>query len=262
MIAADGIHSAVRSEFNPNEGLPIPSGRIMWRGCVESEPYLDGRTQVMIGHREQRAVIYPMSDQGCSPGKVLINWLVILGGQELKHQRENWDLAVSKERFFAPFADWNFDWIRVADLIEATQDIYEYPKADRNPLERWTVGRVTLLGDAAHPMRPIGSQAGTQAVMDARVLAKELATAKSIPEGLLSYDNIRRPPMNKVMLMNREYGPEIVMQMAEDKAPQGFSDIHEIIPHSQLEEIALSFKKAAGFDPAELNARPSLSVSR
>jgi 2-polyprenyl-6-methoxyphenol hydroxylase-like FAD-dependent oxidoreductase len=111
-------------------------------------------------------------------------------------------------------------------------------------------------------MRPIGSQAGTQAVMDARVLAKELATAKSIPDGLLSYDNIRRPPMNKVMLMNREYGPEIVMQMAEDKAPQGFSDINQIIPHSQLEEIALSFKKAAGFDPAELNARPSLSVSR
>lgn len=261
LIGADGVHSAVRRIFNPDEGLPVSSGRIMWRGAVIAKPYLDGRTQVMIGYRDQRAVVYPMSEKGVPPGMQLINWLVILGGQGLEHRREDWDLAVRKERFFPPFAGWNFPWIRLADMIEATQEIFEYPKADREPLPRWTVGRVTLLGDAAHPMRPIGSQAGTQAVVDARVLARALAeSGGDARAGLQRYDDERRPLMNEVVLRNREYGPEIVMQMAEERAPDGFARIEDVIPRQELEEIARSFKVAAGFDPDTLNNRPSYSV--
>ncbi len=263
LLGADGIHSAVRRIFNPSEGLPISSGRIMWRGALLTRPYLDGRTQVMIGHREQRAVIYPMSEQLAPPGLQLINWLVVLGEQGLEHQREDWDLVVRKDRFFKPFADWNFPWIRVAEMIEATKEIFEYPKADREPLPRWTVGRVTLLGDAAHPMRPIGSQAGTQAVVDARVLAQALAlSGADVCTGLRRYDDERRPVMNEVVLRNRNYGPEIVMQMAEERAPAGFDRIEDVIPQRELEEIAHSFKVAAGFDPETLNKRPSYSVTR
>lgn len=261
LIGADGVHSVVRRFFNPDEGLPVSSGRIMWRGALLAKPYLDGRTQVMIGHREQRAVVYPMSEKHAPPGMQLINWLVILGDQGLEHRREDWDLAVRKERFFPPFAGWNFPWISLADMIEGTEEIFEYPKADREPLARWTVGRITLLGDAAHPMRPIGSQAGTQAVVDARVLTQALAEAGGdVRAGLQRYDDERRPVMNEVVLRNREYGPEIVMQMAEERAPGGFARIEDVIPRQELEEIARSFKVAAGFDPETLNNRRSYDV--
>ena len=262
LIGADGIHSAVRRQFYPNEGLPVSSGRIQWRGAIEAEPFLDGRTQVMIGHREQRAVIYPMSRRTAQGGRSLINWLTILGNQSNVMERESWDRKVPKERFFEPFKDWNFSWIKLADLISGTKEIFEYPKSDRDPLPRWSFGRVTLVGDAAHPMRPIGSQAGSQAIVDARVVAQALAALKSPEKALAAYEAERRPVMNALILKNREFGPEIVMQMAEERAPDGFDDIEDIIPRRELEDIARSFKVAARFDPKTVNTRPSYSVKR
>ena len=130
---------------------------MIWRGKIEAEPYLDGRTQVMIGHRDQRAVIYPMSEELRKRGSSLINWAVVLGGQYNEDEREVWDRLALKERFIRHFQDWNFEWIKFKDLMSATQEIFEYPKSDRNPLLQWTFGRVTLMGDAAHPMRPISN---------------------------------------------------------------------------------------------------------
>jgi 2-polyprenyl-6-methoxyphenol hydroxylase-like FAD-dependent oxidoreductase len=203
-----------------------------------------------------------MSKKIAAMGKSQINWLTVLGGQWNLDKQEVWDRRVPKERFFAPFADWNFGWIDVAGLIEQTTDIYEHPKVDRDALPKWSFGRVTLLGDAAHPMRPIGSQAGTQAIIDARVLAKALAASPlDSARALVDYEKDRLPVVTEVMLRNREYGPEIVMQMAEERAPNGFTSIEEIIPRHELETIARDFKIAAGFDPAILNQRPSLSVA-
>jgi 5-methylphenazine-1-carboxylate 1-monooxygenase len=262
LIGADGIHSRVRRLLHPNEGPAVDSGRVQWRGAAIADPYLDGRTQVMIGHREQRAVIYPMSKKVAETGKSLINWLTVLGGQWKLDKLEVWDRRVSKDRFFPPFAGWDFGWIDVVGLIESTEDIYEYPKVDRDPLPQWSFGRVTLLGDAAHPMRPIGSQAGTQAIVDARVLAKSLAASRHDPvRALIDYEKDRLPLTSAVTIRNREYGPEVVMQMAEERAPKGFKSIDEVIPRVELERIALDFKIAAGFDPEFLNARPSLSVA-
>lgn len=262
LIGADGIHSAVRAQLYPDEGPPVSSGRIQWRGVIEAEPFLDGRTHVTIGSRDRRAVIYPISERARARGRSLINWVTVLGRQQASGEVGTWQRHAGKERFFAQFRDWNFDWIPFADLISATHEIYEYPKDDRDPLPRWSFGRVTLLGDAAHPMRPIGSQAGSQAVVDARVLAMTLASEPTVEQGLLAYEKIRLPVMNAVILRNREFGPSIIMDMAEERAPRGFTDVEKVIPRRELEEIALAFKVAAGFDPSSLNRRPSYSVKR
>jgi 2-polyprenyl-6-methoxyphenol hydroxylase-like FAD-dependent oxidoreductase len=260
LVGADGIHSAVRAQLYPQEGPPVSSGRIQWRGVVEADPFLDGRSQVTIGSRNRRAVIYPISEKANRRGRSLINWVTVLGQQMTAGQPGSWDRRVTKERFFAHFRDWNFDWIPFADLVAATGEIYEYPKDDRDPLPRWSFGRVTLLGDAAHPMRPIGSQAGSQAVVDARVLALALATAGSIEQALAAYERERLPVMNAMILKNREFGPSIIMDMAEERAPNGFTDVESVIHRNELEEISRSFKIAAGFDPAMLNQRASLST--
>ena len=261
LIGADGIHSTVRRCLYPDEGPPLFSGRMIWRGSVEAEPFLDGRTQVMIGHRDQRAVVYPMSCEAQDRGRSLINWAVVLGNRWSEDERENWDRTTTKAAFYRVFENWNFNWIRFADLIAATKEIFEYPKSDRDPLPRWTVGRVTLLGDAAHPMRPVGSQAGSQAIMDARVLAYCVANEPTAELGLLRYESVRLGPMNAVILKTREFGPEIVMQMAEERAPDGFGRAEDVIPRKELEEIAHSFKLAAGLDPAALNQRASYQVA-
>jgi 5-methylphenazine-1-carboxylate 1-monooxygenase len=262
LIGADGIHSAVRAQLYPKEGPPVSSGRIQWRGVVEAEPFLDGRSHVTIGSRNCRAVVYPISESARQRGRSVVNWVTVLGQQAASRQPGTWDRRANRERFFAHFRDWNFDWLAFADLVAATEDIFEYPKDDRDPLPRWSFGRVTLLGDAAHPMRPIGSQAGSQAVVDSRVLALALATAGSIEDGLLAYERQRLPIMNEIILRNREFGPSIIMDMAEERAPDGFSNIEDVIPRHELEEISRSFKIAAGFDPEQLNRRASYAVKR
>lgn len=261
LIGADGIHSQVRAQLYPNEGGPVSSGRIQWRGVVEAEPFLDGRTQVTIGSSQCRAVIYPMSEKVRKAGRSLINWITVLGRQSASEVPGAWDRKAKKERFFRHFETWNFDWIPFADLITKTDEIFEYPKDDREPLPQWTFGRVTLLGDAAHPMRPVGSQAGSQAVVDARVLAFELARVREPLRGLAAYEAARLQTMNAMILRNRQFGPSIIMEMAEERAPNGFKNIEDIISRSELEAISSSFKSAAGFDPDQLNRRSSYDVT-
>ena len=251
----------MRRQLYPHEGRPTYSGRTQWRGSIEAAPFLDGRTQVMIGHLEQRAVVYPISKQAAQRGRSRINWLALLGHRS-DDERESWDRRVPKERFFAPFTGWNFDWIPLADLISATEEIFEYPESDRDPLPRWSFGRVTLMGDAAHPMRPIGSQAGSQGIVDARVLVQAIGKGGDPAQALRAYEAERLPAMNEVVRRNRNFGAEIVMQTAEERAPDGFTKIEDVIPRRELEEIALSFKVAAGFDPDTVNNRPSYAVKR
>jgi 5-methylphenazine-1-carboxylate 1-monooxygenase len=262
LVGCDGIHSAVRAQLYPDEGSPVSTGRIQWRGVVEAEPFLDGRTHVTMGFSQRRAVVYPISRRAADRGRSRINWLAVLGGQFVSGERASWDRKVSKDRFFEHFRNWNFGWIDFADLICRTSDIYEYPKGDRDPLPRWSFGRVTLLGDAAHPMLPIGAQAGSQAIVDARLLAFALATAPTPERALEQYDAQRRPAMNAVTLRNREFGPAIVMELAEQRAPDGFKNIGDVIARRELEDISRAYKIAAGFDPEVLNKRPSLTVPR
>ena len=142
-------------------------------------------------------------------------------------------------------------------LIQRTSSIYEFPLVDRDPVDKWSFGRVTLVGDAAHPMQPIGSQAGSQAIIDARALTASLLATKDPVEALLRYDSERRPTMNDITLRNRQFGPEAALQLAEERAPNGLVDIEDVISRSELETITASFSSAAGLGVTAVNGRPS-----
>ena len=260
LIGCDGIHSSVRTQLYPHEGPPRSSGRIQWRGVVEGEPFLGGRTHVTMGFSQRRAVVYPVSRKAAGRGRSLINWVAVLGKQSASGVRATWDRKVPKDRFFRQFKDWNFGWIKFADLICDTDEIYEFPKDDRDPLPRWSFGRVTLVGDAAHTMLPIGAQAGSQAIVDARVLAFALATTRMAEQALELYEQQRRPIMNAVTMRNRKFGPAIVMEIAEQRAPQGFARIEDVMTYRELADIAHAYKVEAGFDPTAVNQRASSTV--
>lgn len=154
------------------------------------------------------------------------------------------------------FADWTFDWLDVPGLIAAAEAAYEYPMVDRDPLPSWSRDDVVLLGDAAHAMYPVGSNGASQAIIDARVLAHSLATTG----GTAAYEELRRPATTALQLANRQQGPEVVMRLAHERAPDGFDDIEQVVPLAERTEIAAAYKRTAGFDPVLLNSRPSWSV--
>lgn len=259
MIGADGIHSVVRRTFYPHEGPPRFSGRLLWRGCIEAEPFLGGRTMAQIGHRNQKFVTYPISRRLHDAGGALVNWIAELAVPGDTPQRQDWSRRVDASVFSEPFAGWRFDWLDIPWLIANTEAIFEYPMADRDPLPRWTHGRVTLLGDAAHPMYPIGSNGASQAILDAEAMAAALVDhgfgrAGSDPSaGFAAYEAARREATGRIVLGNRAGGPDEVLDLAEQRAPQGFAQVHDVIPREELEAIAARYKQLAGFSTEQVN---------
>lgn len=260
VVACDGIHSPLRAQAYPDEGPPIWNRRVLWRATTRAAPYLDGRTMVMAGHQDVKFVCYPIDETG---EDAVINWIAELRfADEATWRREDWNRPGRLEDFLPVFEGWRFPWLDVPALIRGAEAIYEYPLVDRDPVDRWTFGRVTLLGDAAHPMYPIGSNGASQAILDARTLAYDLATAPDAETALARYEAARRPPTSGLVLANRGNGPEQVMQMAEERAPHGFAHIHDVISPAELEGVAANYKRLAGFDPEALSRRPSLTPLR
>jgi 2-polyprenyl-6-methoxyphenol hydroxylase-like FAD-dependent oxidoreductase len=259
LIAADGIHSAARRAFYPDEGPPRWNGAVMWRGVAEAGQVLDGNTMIMAGHSRQKFVCYPIGR--ARGGLHLINFVAELRFEATELQeREDWNKPGKLADFLPVFEDWHFDWLDVPALIRAAPLTYVYPMVDRDPLPRWSHGPVTLLGDAAHPMYPIGSNGASQAILDARVLTGCLRHYQSDPErGLTRYDEIRREATSAIVLANRVQGPEASMQLVEDRAPDGFADLHDVVSRDELQAIADRYKQVAGFSIAELNARAPLA---
>jgi 2-polyprenyl-6-methoxyphenol hydroxylase-like FAD-dependent oxidoreductase len=254
LVGADGIHSAVRRQLYPHEGEPRFAQQVLWRAAVEADPFLDGRTMAIAGHFHQRMIAYPIGR--AAGGKLLTNWICQMTVSD-RAPREDWNRRVAKENVLAAFDGWQFSWLDLPALIGRSHDIYEFPLVDRDPVSAWTFGRVTLLGDAAHPMQPIGGQAGSQAILDARALARALIETDDPAAALARYDAERRPAMNDIILRNRNLGPEAAMQLAEERAPNGFSRVEDVISQDELDVIAKSFAAAAGLDVETVNHRPS-----
>jgi 2-polyprenyl-6-methoxyphenol hydroxylase-like FAD-dependent oxidoreductase len=262
LIGCDGIHSTLRARFAPGEGPPKWNGAILWRGVTESTPFLDGRTMIMAGHERQKFVCYPISREAFDRGRALVNWIAELRyDPDHAWRREDWNRPGRLEEFLPLFESWQFGWLDVPALIRDARACFEYPMVDRDPLPNWGSGRVTLLGDAAHPMYPIGSNGASQAILDARVLTREIRTHGAGPEALVAYTAERNPATARIVLANRANGPEQVMQLVEERAPSGYGRIEEILSVAELEGAAAGYKRLAGFDRETLNGRPPIVVS-
>jgi 2-polyprenyl-6-methoxyphenol hydroxylase-like FAD-dependent oxidoreductase len=259
LIGADGIHSSMRAKLYPQEGAPIWNGRILWRGVTFGEPFLSGRTMIMAGHETLKFVCYPISRAASEKGRPMINWIAERHlPPDYQWRREDYNRVGKLEEFLHYFESWKFDWLDVPSLIRTAEYCYEYPLVDRDPLDKWTFGRVTLIGDAAHPMYPIGSNGASQAILDARVLAREILANGETPAALEAYEAERRPATTQLVLLNRKNGPEQVMQLVEERAPNGFAKVTDVLTREELEGIAANYKKVAGFQVDALNAKPPI----
>ena len=259
LIAADGIHSAVREKLYPQEGPPIWNGRILWRGITAADAFLTGRTMIMAGHEVLKFVCYPISKAPDASGKYQINWVAERHmPPTYQWRREDYNRTARLEEFLPWFTGWKFDWLDVPGLIRNCAHAYEYPLVDRDPLDRWTFGKVTLLGDAAHPMYPVGSNGASQAILDARVLTREMLAHGPTHTALLAYEAERRPATTDLVMLNRRNGPEQVMQLVEERAPDGYKVVTDVLSLKELEDIAANYKRVAGFQVEALNAKPPI----
>ena len=255
LIAADGIHSAMRGQFYPNEGPPKFAGIILHRGVTKAKPFLSGSSMIMAGSADKKFVAYPIQNFD-EEGNQLINWIADLRvSAEENIMPQDWNRRADKNKLLREFGDWHFDWLDVPSLINDADAIYEFPMSDRDPLPQWSFGHITLLGDAAHPMYPIGSNGASQAILDAECLTESLQNNNDIEIALKEYEAIRLPATAKIVLQNRQMGPEQVMQIVEERAPDGFENLYDVISQEELESIAARYKQIAGFDKEALNKK-------
>ena len=260
VIGADGIHSAVRRQFYQHEGRPIWNGVSLFRSTTLLQAGSFDPRMLWAGHSEQKFIAYPIARDGDG---VLLNWVCDLRtGEPGAEPFEDWNRTAPREQLLARYGGWCWQGIDVPALIAAGGEVYEFPMVDRDPLPAWSFGRVTLAGDAAHPMYPIGSNGATQGIIDARALAFFLATMAKPEAALAAYDQARRPPTSAVVLGNRAGGPDRVLEVARQRAGDPASDLDAKVPMAERAEIAAGYKQLAGFDPASLNARASWSVAR
>jgi 5-methylphenazine-1-carboxylate 1-monooxygenase len=255
LLAADGIHSTVRATLFPEEGPPRWNGVMMWRGALDWPQFLTGRSMIIAGGTAAKLVVYPIAE-GATPGTRLTNWaMCVTTGQagESPPRREDWsrpgnpaDIAQVVDLFNVPEVD-------ARALIGATARFFEYPMCDRDPLPYWTQGRVTLLGDAAHPMYPMGSNGVGQATLDAKCLAEALSRHTDPAAALLEYQDERLPKTAEVVRRNRKGGPEGVIDEVERRAPTGFDRLENVITNEELEAIVQGYARTAGFAREQVN---------
>jgi 2-polyprenyl-6-methoxyphenol hydroxylase-like FAD-dependent oxidoreductase len=257
LIGADGIHSTVRVTLFPDDGPPVWNGVMLWRGAREWPVYADGRTMLVAGGNAAKFVVYPLHrDAGC-PDMRLTNWAVAArtgDGSGPPPRREDWNRPGHLDEVL-PFVRDHFriSLVDAEALVKETEHIFEYPMCDREPLPRWSFGRVTLLGDAAHPMYPTGSNGASQAILDAAALARHLRSKSSITDALAAYDAERRPVTEAVVYANRHGGSEGVIDLVEARAPNGFDDLDGVASYAERAAIVAGYARLAGYTREQVN---------
>jgi len=227
------------------------NGWVMYRGTTRAEPFLTGATMIILGDETQRIVVYPIA-----PG--LLNWLLVRPrGEAAAAELGNWNVGVAPEVVASLVERYRFDWLDIHRLIGSASEAYEYPMADIDPLPRWVFGRCVLLGDSAHAMYPFGSNGASQAILDARVLAWQIATAGTIDEALHGYEAQRRPVASGVQLANRRQAGDVMAKVSAMARSGAHGDAA-----TELKDAERNYRQLAGFDVDELNNRKSWTAQR
>jgi len=257
LIGADGIHSAVRAQMHPAQPPIHWGGAVMWRGTTWAKPIRTGSSFVGLGTHRQRMVFYPISHPDPQTGLAIINWIaeVTMDNAEGWKQR-GWFRQVSVDDFLHHFANWTWDWLDVPALIRQANTVFENPMIDRDPVSTWQDGPVALLGDAAHAMYPTGSNGGSQAIVDARVLGAAIVEHGVTQEALAAYDNKLCGPISQLILRNRGAGPFGLLNTVDERCGGTFDNIDDVIPPEERAEFMAGYKAAAGFAIEKLNAAP------
>jgi 2-polyprenyl-6-methoxyphenol hydroxylase-like FAD-dependent oxidoreductase len=250
-IACDGINSAIRRQFYPAEGEPRYSGVNMWRGVTRWKPMLSGASMVRAGWLSHgKMVIYPIRPAG-GDGMQLVNWVAEI--ETPKHLKRDWNRAGALDDFIGAFADWHFDWLDVPAFIRAADMVLEFPMVDQDPLPRWSFGRITLLGDAAHPMVPRGSNGAGQAILDARALTVALKEFSDPVAALGAYEAQRLEATTKIVLTNRSNPPDAILrEVFERTRDRPFACIDDVISRDELAAMSDSYKRIAGYSKEAL----------
>ena len=257
LIGADGIHSAIRSQMNPTQPPIHWGGAIMWRGTSLAPPVRTGASFVGLGTNRQRVVFYPISPADPDTGLATINWIAeITVDSSEGWGKGDWNRRVDAPEVVAHFQGWDFGWLDVPELIRSANAIYEYPMIDRDPIPSWRDGRVALLGDAAHPMYPTGSNGATQAIVDARVLGAAILEHGVNETALQAYDEQLCEPISAVVLRNRGAGPFGILNIVDERCGSVFDNIDDVVSRAEMDEFLAGYKQAAGYAIDSLNAAP------
>jgi len=259
LIAADGIHSAVRALMYPDQPPIQWGGAIMWRGVTRAKPIRTGASFVGFGTHRHRVVFYPISQPDPDTGLADINWIAEItvdntGGW----QHGDWNKKVKHEDFIHHFQDWQQDWIDVPGMLLGAEDVYEYPMIDRDPIPSWMDGNVALLGDAAHAMYPTGSNGATQALIDARMLGAAILEKGVTTAALNTYDEQLSKPIGEVVLRNRGAGPFVLLNELDKRCGGLFDDIETVFPAEERNALMQGYKSAAGYAMEKLNSSPAI----
>jgi 2-polyprenyl-6-methoxyphenol hydroxylase-like FAD-dependent oxidoreductase len=257
LIGADGIHSAIRAQMHPAQPPIHWGGAIMWRGTTLAKPIRSGASFVGLGTHKQRVVFYPISHPDPETGLAMVNWIaeVTLDNSD-GWKQSGWFRQVGIDTFIHHFDNWVWDWLDVPALIRQSDAAFENPMIDRDPVPTWQDGPVVLIGDAAHAMYPTGSNGGSQAIVDARLLGAEMVTHGVTPSALAAFDARLCGPISQLILRNRGAGPFGLLNMVDERCGGTFDNIDDVIPAAERAEFMAGYKAAAGFAIESLNSAP------
>ena len=257
LVAADGIHSAARARMHPRQPPIHWGGAIMWRGTSPGVPVRTGASFVGLGTHRQRIVFYPISPPDPETGLATINWVAEITVDNADGwSKGDWSHRAELDDFIHHFEGWDYGWLNVPELLSAAGEVFEYPMIDRDPVATWRDGNVVLLGDAAHPMYPTGSNGAAQAVVDARVLGASMLKHGVTPAALKDYDDRLCEDISGVVLRNRGAGPFGILNRVDERCGSVFEDINDVMPKGEMDELMRGYVKAAGYAMDALNSAP------
>lgn len=257
LLAADGLHSAVRAQMHPDQGDPQWGGAVLWRGATAGPPIRSGASFTLVGTLEQRFIHYPISSIDPATGLQMQNWIAELAFDPAKGwTSSDWNRQVDVDTFMPAFADWAFDWLDIPSLVHGAPAVWEFPMVDRDPVSTWRDGPVCLLGDAAHVMYPVGSNGASQAIVDARVMGAKFLAHGVNTAALDAFEEQLLEPMSALVLRNRGNGPVGILGVVDERCGGVFDDIEDVIPRSEVEAFMANYKTAAGFAIEALNSAP------